>query len=57
MSESVDVNLGFTVQSQVGKDSITVSKAATRTTPAGSATISAADLDVTTISVGFTWRY
>lgn len=57
MSPSLDVNLGFTVQSQVGKDSITVSKAATRTTPAGSATISAADLDVTTISVGFTWRY
>jgi hypothetical protein len=57
MSESVDVNLGFTVQSQVGKDSITVSKAATRTTPAGSATISAADLNVTTITAGFTWRY
>jgi hypothetical protein len=57
MSPSLDVNLGFTVQSQVGKDSITVSKAATRTTPAGSATISAADLDVTTISGGFTWRY
>lgn len=57
MSESVDVNLGFTVQSQVGKDALTVSKAATKTSPAGSATVSAADLAVTTISAGFTWRY
>jgi hypothetical protein len=57
MSESVDVNLGFTLQSQTGKDALTVSKAATRTSPAGSATVSAADLSVTTITAGFTWRY
>lgn len=57
MTESVDVNLGFTVQSQTGKDSITVSKPATKGSPAGSATISAADLNVTTITAGFTWRY
>jgi hypothetical protein len=57
LSPAVDVNLGFTVQSQSGKDSITVSKVATKTSPAGSATVSAADLDVTTITAGFTWRY
>jgi hypothetical protein len=57
MTESVDVNLGFTLQSQTGRDSITVSKPATPGSPAGSASISAADLNVTTITAGFTWRY
>ncbi len=57
VSDSLDVNLGFTLQSQAGRDSITVSKAATKASPAGSATVSAADLSVTTISAGFTWRY
>jgi hypothetical protein len=57
LSEGVDVNLGFTLQSQAGRDSITVAKPATPGSPAGSASISAADLSVTTISAGFTWRY
>jgi hypothetical protein len=57
MSDTVDVNLGFTYQSQTGKDPITVSKAATKSSPAGSTTISAADLTVVTVTAGFTWRY
>jgi hypothetical protein len=57
MNEAVDVNLGFTVQSQTGKDPITVTKAATPGSPAGSASISGADLTVVTITAGFTWRY
>ncbi len=57
MSEAVDVNLGFSVQSQSGRDSITVSKPATAGSPAGSATVSAADLSVVMITAGFTWRY
>ncbi|MFI5120305.1 MAG: DUF3570 domain-containing protein [Thermoanaerobaculia bacterium] len=57
MSESVDVSLGFTYQSQTGKDPITVSTAASGRTPAGSATVSAADLTILTITAGFTWRY
>ena len=57
VSASVDVNLGFTVQSQTGKDAVQVSKPATPRSPAGSAKISAADLDVTTVTAGFTWRY
>lgn len=57
LSEGVDVNLGFTLQSQAGRDSITVAKPATPGSPAGSASISAADLGVTTVTAGFTWRY
>ncbi len=57
MSDTVDVNLGFTYQSQTGKDPITVSKPATPGSPAGSASISAADLTVVTVTAGFTWRY
>lgn len=57
MTDAVDVNLGFTVQSQTGKDPITVSKPATPRSPAGSASLSAADLTVVTITAGFTWRY
>ena len=57
MSEKVGVNLGFTYQSQTGKDPIHVSKPATPGSPAGSASVSAADLTVLTITAGFTWRY
>ncbi len=57
MTDAVDVSLGFTYQSQTGRDPITVSKPATPGSPAGSATISAADLTVLTITAGFTWRY
>ncbi len=57
MTDAVDVNLGFTYQSQTGKNAVTVSTAATKTTPAGSASVSAADLTVLTITAGFTWRY
>lgn len=57
MSDSVDVNLGFTYQSQAGRDSITVAKPATPGSPAGSASVSAADLTVLAITAGFTWRY
>lgn len=57
MTDAVDVNLGFTVQSQTGKDAIQVSKPATPGSPAGSASVSAADLTVVTITAGFTWRY
>jgi hypothetical protein len=57
MSPTVDVNLGFTYQSQTGKDGAPVTKAATGGKPAGSASVSAADLNVTTITAGFTWRY
>jgi hypothetical protein len=57
MTDAVDVNLGFTYQSQTGKNPITVSKPATPGSPGGSASISAADLTVLTITAGFTWRY
>ena len=57
MNPSLDLNLGFTYQSQTGKDPIMVSKAAAGGKPAGSATVSAADLTVLTITAGFTWRY
>ena len=49
--------LGFTLQSQTGKDGITLVQPASGRTPAGTTTVSAADLDVTTITAGFTWRY
>jgi len=57
MTDAVDVNLGFTYQSSTGKDPIRVSKPATPGSPAGSASVSAADLTVLTITAGFTWRY
>ncbi len=68
MSPSLDLSLGFTYQSQAGKDSIVVStpgspprddgRTARRSSLAeGSTALSAADLTVTTISAGFTWRY
>ena len=57
MSPTLDLNLGFTLQSQTGKDGITLVQPASGRTPAGSTTVSAADLDVTTITAGFTWRY
>jgi hypothetical protein len=57
LSPSVDVNVGFTLQSQTGKDGITLTQPATGRTPGGSTTVSAAALDVTTITVGFSWRY
>ncbi len=57
MTDSTDVSLGFTYQSQTGRDPVTVAKPATPGSPAGSASISAADLTVLTITAGFTWRY
>jgi hypothetical protein len=57
MSEKVDVSLGFTYQSQTGRDAVTISQAASGGRPAGSATVSAADLTVLTVTAGFTWRY
>ena len=57
MNESMDWDLGFTYQSQTGRDPITVTKAATGTSPGGSATISGADLMFLTIAAGFKWRY
>jgi hypothetical protein len=67
VNAALDLNLGFTLQSQTGKDSITVSSPGTprrddgrvgpRPLAATSASVSAADLSVTTITAGFTWRY
>ena len=69
MTPSLDLSLGVTLQSQTGKDSITVSSSSNppprddgRTAPRASLAVvttkvSAADLTVTTISAGFTWRY
>ena len=56
-SPDLDLNIGFTLQSQSGKDGITLSQAATSRTPAGSTTVSAADLSVWTVTLGFSWRY
>ena len=57
MTNAIDVNLGFTYQAQTGRDPIHLSKAATPGSPAGSTSVSAADLNVLTITAGFTWRY
>ena len=57
MTPAVDVNLGFTYQAQTGRDPISLSKPAAGGKPAGSAAVSAADLNVLTITAGFTWRY
>jgi hypothetical protein len=57
VSPSLDVNFGFTYQSQSGRDGITLTQAATGRTPGGSTTVSAADLTVLTITAGLTWRY
>lgn len=57
LSASMDWDLGFTYQSQTGRDPITVTKPATGASPGGAATISAADLTFLTITAGFKWRY
>jgi hypothetical protein len=57
VNPALDLNLGFTYQSSTGKDAVTVSKAASGGRPAGSASVSAADFTITTITAGFTWRF
>ena len=56
-SPELDLNVGFTYQSQSGRDGIALTQAASPGKPAGSTTVSAADLNVLTITAGFTWRY
>ncbi len=57
MNPALDLNLGFTYQSQSGRDGITLTQAPTVRTPGGTTTVSAADLTVLTVTAGFTWRY
>lgn len=56
INDSLSVNLGATLQSQRGTDRINV-VSTTSEGPVGTLSLSAADLNVTTITAGFTWRY
>ena len=55
IDEQLSVNLAATYQSQTGRDRVTP----IANTPAarGAGTVSAADMTITTVTVGFTWKY
>jgi hypothetical protein len=54
ISDTMSANLGATIQSQRGRDRVAL---ASTTSGVGSASLSAADLTVPTVTAGFTWRY